>query len=64
MMGRKLGIKDLTDPSVQASLTDAQAATDIKDGVTVNGTQKMKAFGDNSAMLISKPWSPTFVLSK
>jgi mono/diheme cytochrome c family protein len=46
MMGRKLTIKDLTDPAVQASFTDAQAATAIKEGVTVGGTQKMKAFGD------------------
>jgi mono/diheme cytochrome c family protein len=44
MMGRKLAIKDLTDAAVQASFTDAQAATAIKEGVTVSGTQKMKAF--------------------
>ncbi|MCE0523456.1 MAG: cytochrome c [Methylacidiphilales bacterium] len=46
MMGRTLGIKDMTDPKVQASFTDAQAATDIKDGVAENGVQKMKPFGD------------------
>lgn len=46
MMGRKLAIKDLTDASVQASFTDAQAAAAIKDGITEGGTQKMKAFGD------------------
>jgi mono/diheme cytochrome c family protein len=46
MMGRSLGIKDLTDAKVQASFTDAQAADAIKNGVTVNGTKKMKAFGD------------------
>lgn len=46
MMGRKLGIKDLTDAQVQASFTDAAAAKAIKDGVTENGTEKMKAFGD------------------
>jgi mono/diheme cytochrome c family protein len=46
MMGRKLSIKDLTDASVQASFTDAQAATAIKEGITVNGDEKMKAFGD------------------
>ena len=45
MMGRKLGIKDLTDAKVQASFTDADAAKAIKDGVTENGTEKMKAFG-------------------
>jgi cytochrome c6 len=45
MMGRKLGIKDLTDAQVQASFTDADAAKAIKEGVTENGTEKMKAFG-------------------
>lgn len=44
MMGRKLGIKDLTDSKVQAALTDDQATKDIKDGVTENGQTKMKAF--------------------
>jgi len=46
MMGRKLGIKDLTDAKVQASFDDAQAAKDIKEGVTEDGKEKMKAFGD------------------
>jgi mono/diheme cytochrome c family protein len=46
LMGRRLGIKDLTDPKVQAALTDAQAIKDIKEGVTENGKQTMKAFGD------------------
>ncbi|MGB7769178.1 MAG: cytochrome c [Verrucomicrobiia bacterium] len=46
MMGRKFQIKDLTDPKVQAALTDAQATKDIKEGVTENGQAKMKAFGD------------------
>jgi mono/diheme cytochrome c family protein len=46
MMGRKLSIKDLTDATVQGSFTDAQATAAIHDGVTVDGTQKMKAFGD------------------
>jgi cytochrome c553 len=45
MMGRKLSIKDLTDSKVQGSFTDAQATTAIHDGVTDNGTEKMKAFG-------------------
>jgi mono/diheme cytochrome c family protein len=44
MMGRKLGIKDLTDAKVQASFTDDQAAKAIKEGVTDNGQTKMKAF--------------------
>ncbi len=42
MMGRKLGIKDLS----KASLTDAQITKVIKEGVTENGTEKMKAFAD------------------
>jgi mono/diheme cytochrome c family protein len=46
MMGRKLQIKDLTDAKVQASFTDADATKNIKEGVTDNGTVKMKAFGD------------------
>jgi len=46
MMGRKLDIKDLTDAKVQASFDDAQAAKAIKEGVTENGKEKMKAFGD------------------
>jgi mono/diheme cytochrome c family protein len=46
MMGRKLDIKDLTDAKVQASFDDASAAKTIKEGVTANGTEKMKAFGD------------------
>ncbi len=45
MMGRKLGIKDLSDPKVQAAFTDADATKAIKEGVTENGTEKMKAFG-------------------
>ena len=44
-MGKILSAKDLTDPKSQASFTDAQAATAIKDGVKQNGKQTMKAFG-------------------
>src|SRR5580658_7757880 len=45
MMGRKLQIKDMTDPKVQASYTDAEATKTIKDGLTVSGKENMKAFG-------------------
>jgi mono/diheme cytochrome c family protein len=45
-MGHKLQIKDMTDAKVQSALTDADATKDIKDGITDNGTTKMKAFGD------------------
>jgi cytochrome c553 len=45
-MGKKFGMKDLTDAKVQAALTDEQAIKDIKEGVTENGKVKMKAFAD------------------
>ena len=45
MMGRKLSIRDMTDPSVQAAFTDAQATDAIKNGITKDGTEQMKAFG-------------------
>ena len=45
-MGMKLGAKDLTDPKVQASFTDEQAAKAIKEGLKENGKTLMKAFGD------------------
>jgi cytochrome c6 len=44
-MGKTLGAADLTDSKKQASFTDAQAATAIKDGVKQNGKTAMKAFG-------------------
>ena len=43
-MGKMLSAKDLTDPKVQASFTDAKAAEVIKDGVKQNGKTTMKAF--------------------
>jgi cytochrome c553 len=45
-IGRKLQIKDFTDPKAQASFTDADAAKAIKEGITKDGQLKMKAFGD------------------
>lgn len=45
-MGMKVGAKDLTDPKVQASFTDEQAAKSIKEGMKENGKTVMKAFGD------------------
>ncbi len=45
MMGRKLGIGDLTDPKVQAGFTDADATKDIKEGVKVDGKEVMKPYG-------------------
>ena len=46
MIGRKLQIKDFTDPKAQASFTDAEATKAIKEGITKDGQLKMKAFGD------------------
>ena len=45
-MGKKLNAKDLTDATVQASFTDADAAKAIKEGIKEDGKTKMKAFGD------------------
>ena len=44
-MGTKLNAKDLTAPKVQASFTDAQATTAIKEGIKEGGKTKMPAFG-------------------
>jgi|ERR1700726_3177268 len=44
-MGKILNAKDLTNPTVQASFTDAKAAEVIKNGVKENGKMTMKAFG-------------------
>src|SRR6202035_502854 len=44
-MGKQVSAKDLTDPKVQASFTDAKATEVIKDGVKQNGKTTMKAFG-------------------
>ena len=45
-IGRKLQIKDFTDPKAQASFTDDQAVKAIKEGITQDGQLKMKALGD------------------
>jgi mono/diheme cytochrome c family protein len=44
-MGKMLSAMDLTDAKKQASFTDAQAATAIKDGIKQSGKTTMKAFG-------------------
>jgi cytochrome c6 len=43
-MGKQLSAKDLTDPKVQASFSDARAAKSIKEGVKQGGKTTMKAF--------------------
>lgn len=43
-MGKKLSIRDLTDPKVQAEFTDEQGLKAIKEGITdKNGKTTMKA---------------------
>jgi len=46
-IGKKLNVKDYTSAKVQADLKDADMAKAIKDGVTVDGKEKMKAFKDD-----------------
>lgn len=48
-MGQKAGAKDLTDPKVQAGVTDDKIAKSIKEGVKEGDKTKMKAFPDLSA---------------
>lgn len=46
-MGKKLGIRDLTDPQVQAKFTDEQAFKAMKEGVKdESGKTTMKAVED------------------
>jgi mono/diheme cytochrome c family protein len=47
LMGRKLGVKDYTDPKVQAQLKDDQMAKAIREGIKEGDKTKMKAFGDS-----------------
>ena len=44
-MGKKLALKDFTDAKYQATFTDDQATKAIKEGITKDGSLKMKAFG-------------------
>ena len=44
-MGKKAGAKDYRDAKVQAGFSDAEGLKAIKDGVTKDGKEKMKAFG-------------------
>jgi cytochrome c6 len=45
-MGKKAGVRDYSDPKVQAEMKDDQMAKAIKEGVKDGGTVKMKGFGD------------------
>lgn len=42
-MGQKLGLKDYSDPAVQAKMTDAEMFKAIKEGVKDGDKVKMKA---------------------
>jgi cytochrome c6 len=45
-MGRQSGVKDYTDPKVQAEMTDEKAAKVIKAGIVEKGKKKMDPYGD------------------
>jgi len=44
--GRMAGVKDQSDATYQASLTDEKMLTSIKEGVKDGGKEKMKPFKD------------------
>jgi mono/diheme cytochrome c family protein len=45
-VGAKLKLKDYSDAKVQAEMKDEDMTKAIKEGITVNGSTKMKAFTD------------------
>lgn len=47
-MGTKVGVKDLTDATVKAELTDDRIAKSIKEGIKEGDKVKMKGFPDLS----------------
>jgi mono/diheme cytochrome c family protein len=47
-MGEKMGVKDYTDPKVQAALKDDEMTKAIKEGIKADGKTKMKAFSELS----------------
>ena len=46
-IGKKLKLKDYTDAKVQADLKDDEMTKAIKEGISENGKEKMKAFKDD-----------------
>jgi mono/diheme cytochrome c family protein len=42
--GKKLNLKDYTDPAVQAKMTDEEMTKAIVEGVSDKGKEKMKSF--------------------
>ncbi|MBK9991008.1 MAG: cytochrome c [Verrucomicrobia bacterium] len=45
-IGAKLKLKDYTDATVQSAMSDEEISKAIKQGITVDGKEKMKAFSD------------------
>lgn len=45
-MGRQSGVKDYTDPKVQAELKDDEATKAIKEGIVEKGKKKMDPYKD------------------
>ena len=43
-IGKKLDVKDYTDPAVQAAMKDEDMIKAIDDGVTKDGKERMKGF--------------------
>lgn len=43
-MGRQSGVKDYTDPKVQAEMKDDKALKTLKEGITEKGKEKMKPY--------------------
>ena len=45
-MGKQSGVKDYTDPKVQAEMKDENAVKIIKEGIVEKGKKKMDPYGD------------------
>ncbi len=45
-MGRQSGVKDYTDPKVQAEMKDENAVKTIKEGIVEKGKKKMDPYKD------------------
>ena len=45
-MGKQSGVKDYTDPKVQAEMKDDKAVKIIKEGIVEKGKKKMDPYGD------------------
>jgi cytochrome c553 len=46
-IGKKYKLKDYTDAAVQSAMNDEEMFKAIKDGVTADGKERMKAFKDD-----------------